>query len=518
MSDGPLFSIVTPVYNTPLDVLGEMIDSVLNQGFPRWELILVDDLSPDEAVRERLAAAQKADSRIRVINRPVNGGISAASNDGIAAATAEFLVLLDHDDLLAHGALALVAEALEQYPDIDYLYTDEDKIDMDGERYDEFRKPDWSPERLRGQMYCGHLSVLRLNLVREVGGFDAEYDGSQDHDLVLKVTEKARRVHHIPEVLYHWRALPASTASSGDAKPYTWDAGVRAVQAHVDRVGIKATVTHGTWFGTYAINREFDPSTTVSVVIPTRGGSGTVKGEPRVFIVEAVRSLLEKTSHEALEIVVVSDAETPADVLDELRVIAGDRLRIVEYTKEFNYSEKCNLGVLASTGEIIVLLNDDVEVIGDRFIEELCAPLAQQDVGMTGAYLVYEDGRIQHAGHRYAERGFKHAYSENRLGDPGPFCALMVDREVSGLTAACVAIRRDTYRQVGGLSERLPLNFNDVDLSMKLRRSGYRLVWANRVQLFHFESQTRVPVVHEWELDLVRARWGIAQVDGYIYE
>lgn len=518
MSERPLFSIVTPVYNTPLDALGEMIDSVVRQGFPDWELILVDDLSPDQRVRDSLAAAGERDGRIRVIYRDTNGGISNASNDGIAAARGEFLVLLDHDDLLAHGALNTISRAIADHPDTDYLYSDEDKIDSEGDYYEPFRKPDWSPERLRGQMYCGHLSVLRLALVRDVGGFDSAYDGSQDHDLVLKVTEKARRVHHIPEILYHWRALPTSTASSGDAKPYTWDAGVRAVQAHVDRVGISATVTRGTWFGTYAINRTFDPTIRVSVIIPTRGGAGTVAGVSRVFVVDAVRSLLAKTSHDKLEIVVVSDAETPPEVIDELRALAGDKLVVVDYSKEFNYSEKCNLGFLASTGDIVVMLNDDVEVIADNIIEELCAPLAQHDVGMTGAYLVYENGLVQHAGHRYAERGFKHAFSDYSFGEPGPFCALMVDREVSGLTAACVAMRRETYSEVGGLSEQLPLNFNDVDLSMKVRTAGYRLVWLNRAQLFHFESQTRVPVVHEWELDLVRARWGIKRTDAYATE
>jgi glycosyltransferase involved in cell wall biosynthesis len=514
----PFFSIVTPVYNTPLDVLAATIQSVTSQAWPSWELLLIDDVSPDSAVRDALAEAASHDSRIRVILREENGGISAASNDGIAAAEGEFMVLLDHDDLLAHGALAQVAGVLQKNPEVDYLYTDEDKIDEDGKRYDEFRKPDWSPERFRAQMYCGHLSVLRLALVREVGGFDSRYDGSQDHDLVLKVTEKARQVYHLPEVLYHWRAIATSTASSGNAKPYTWDAGVRAVQAHVDRVGIDATVTKGSWFGTYAIKRTFDPSHRVSVIIPTRGTGGFVHGESRVFLIEAVRSLLAHTEHKNLEIVVVADAETPQAVLDELAEVAGETLLLVPYTKPFNYSEKCNLGFLASTGDIVVLLNDDVEVIGDNFIEELCAPLAQDNVGMTGAYLVYENGSVQHAGHRYGERGYKHAFSDNNFGDPGPFCALMVDREVSGLTAACVALRREVYQEVGGLSEQLPLNFNDVDLSLKIRSAGYWLVWLNRVQLFHYESKTRVAIVHQWEVDIMRARWGVAERDSFAHE
>jgi glycosyltransferase involved in cell wall biosynthesis len=509
----PLFSIVTPVYDTDTTVLAETIQSVVDQPWKSWELILVDDKSPDARVREYLATV--TDPRIVVIERPVNGGISEASNDGIAAARGEFLVLLDHDDLLGEDALGVVARALAEDPEIDYLYTDEDKIDEDGVRFDPFLKPDWSPERLRAQMYTSHLSVMRLSIARSVGGFDSSCDGSQDHDLVLKVTEQARTVHHVPEILYHWRALPQSTASSGDAKPYTWDAGLRAVGRHVERIGLDASVERGPWFGTYAVHRRLSPDIAVSVVIPTRGSSGTVGGETRVFVVEAVRSLLEST-HPRLEIVVVADESTPEEVLARLRSLAGDRLVVVPFTGEFNFSRKCNAGVLASSGDYVVLLNDDVEVIAPELIEELCAPLMQADVGMTGAYLVYEDGRVQHAGHVYADRGYKHAFSENRLGDPGLFCALMVDREVSGLTAACVALRRDVYERVGGLSEELAVNFNDVDLSLKLRGAGYRLVWLNRAQLHHFESQSRVADVKQWELDRIRARWGIPVRDPYL--
>jgi glycosyltransferase involved in cell wall biosynthesis len=510
----PYFSIVTPVYDTAIDVLTETIASVVEQPWRSWELILVDDKSPDERVREYLATI--TDPRIVVIERKNNGGISAASNDGIAAARGEFLVLLDHDDLLGRDALGIVARVLERNTDVDYLYTDEDKIDGDGVRFDPFLKPDWSPERLRAQMYTSHLSVMRLSIARAVGGFDSSCDGSQDHDLVLKVTERARRVYHVPEILYHWRALPQSTASSGDAKPYTWDAGKRAVGNHVARIGLDATVDRGPWFGTYAVHRRLSPERSVSVVIPTRGSSGTVGGVERVFVVEAVRSLLASTRHPLLEIVVVADDDTPPAVIDTLRDIAGDRLLVVPYSEPFSFSRKCNVGVLASSGEYVVLLNDDVEVIAENIVEELCAPLAQDDVGMTGAYLVYENGAVQHAGHLYANRGYSHAFSENRLGDPGLFCALMVDREVSGLTAACVALRRDVYERVGGLSEQLAVNFNDVDLSFKLRGAGYRLVWLNRATLYHFESQSREPRVEQWEIDRIRARWGVPVRDAYL--
>lgn len=518
MTSAPLFSIVSPIYDTPLDVLGEMIHSVTSQGFPHWELILVDDVSPDQRVRDVLAEAAAADPRVRVILRETNGGISAASNDGLAAATGTYLALLDHDDLLVHGALAKIAAVLIESPEIDYLYTDEDKIDKDNHLYDRFDKPDWSPERLRAHMYTGHLSVFRLSLVRDVGGFDSEFDGSQDHDLVLKVTERAAVIHHLPEVLYHWRALPKSTASSGNAKPYTWDAGLAAVTAHVKRIGLDAVVEQGPWFGIYATHRQFDENLTVSVIIPTRGGRGVIGSRERVYVVEAVRSLVSHAGHDRYEIVVVADEVTPEAVLDELRDIAGTRLVIVPYAKEFNYSEKCNLGFLHSTGDIIVMLNDDIEVITENFIPELCAPLAEADVGMTGAYLIYENGWVQHAGHRYARRHFMHAFSNNKLGDTGPFCALLVDREVSGLTAACVALRREVYEEVGGLSQQLPVNFNDVDLSLKLRSAGYRLLWLNRVKLYHYESKTRVAVVHQFEVDRLRARWGVPDRDAFSHE
>ena len=515
MADRPFFSIVTPVYNVALAILAETIHSVTAQAFEDWELILVDDHSAGTEIRDYLLQEARRDPRIVVMLRPINGGISLASNDGLVAARGNFLVLLDHDDLLAHGALAKVAAVLEGDPDIDYLYSDEDKIDMFGNHSQVFPKPDWSPERLRSQMYCAHLSVIRLDLAREVKGFDPAFDGSQDHDFILKVTERARKIHHLAEVLYHWRVTPESTASSGQAKPYAWDAGLRAVRAHLTRLGIDATVEHGTWFGTYAVYRRLNPQTRVSIIIPTRGAVGMVGGAERVFVVEAIRSVLAKTSHPTLEFVVVADAATPDAVLAEIHDLVGEQLVVVIYDRSFNFSEKCNLGFLASSGDIVVMLNDDVEVDSDNFLEELCGPLAEESVGMTGAYLLYENDTVQHAGHSYTERGYKHVYRGFARDDPGPFAALAVDREVAGLTAACVAIRRNVFAEVGGFSQSLPINFNDVDLSLKLRSAHYRLLWLNRVRLYHFESQSRVAEVHEWEVDRLRARWGTPVRDPY---
>lgn len=507
----PLFSLVTPVYDTPADVLQETIQSVLDQTFTDWEWLLVDDCSPSAATRAVLE--QITDPRIKVQYRSENGGIVAASNDAVDAATAPYLALLDHDDLLTPDALAEMAAALEANPEADYLYSDEDKVDANGRIFGAFIKPDWSPERFRHQMYTCHFSVLSTALVREVGGFRPGYDGSQDHDLVLRVTEKARQIVHLPTILYHWRIIPGSAAGDPEAKPYAWTAGLKAVQDHLDRCDLPATADYGLRPGTYRVTRKPEALPTASLIFPTRGDSGFVWGERRVFIVEAVRSALAKTSLDP-EVVVVYDEPTPDSVLEELREIAGDRLVLVPFLEPFNFSLKCNLGFTQSTGEAIVLMNDDLEAISDGWLEELLGPLTEPDVGMTGAKLLFPDGTYQHGGHQYAG-SYHHAYY-GRLHDPDfDFCGMIINREVAGVTGACAALRREVFEEVGGLCNSLPGNFNDVDLCYKVRHQGYRIVWVANCELYHFESQTRVPTVHQWESAHCLRRWG-HPVDPYM--
>ncbi len=516
MAERPLFSIVVPVFNTDPAMLRAAVDSVQRQTFESWELILADDASDREGFGELLAELEAADERVRVVRRTENGGISRASNDALAVARGEFVALLDHDDLLAAEALRAVADAIAADGTIDYVYTDEEKVDEGGRLFDAFAKPDWSPERLRGQMYLGHLSVMRRSIVDEVGGFRPEFDGSQDHDLALRVTERARTVHHIPELLYRWRAHSQSTASTAAAKPYTWDAGVRAVQEHLDRVGVRAVARRAGWPNCISVERTLDPATSISVVIPTRGSSGSVLGARRVFVIEAVRSILAHVHHDALEIVVVYDTDgTPEDVVRRLRELSP-RVRLVPYEHPFNFSEKCNIGVAQATGDVIVLCNDDIQVLTDDTVAALVAPLEEPGIGMVGAYLLYDDGHVQHAGHQYSEGGFRHALTGFRDGDPGPSAALMIDREVSGVTAALAAIRRSDYIAVGGMCEDLPVNFNDVDLSLKVRAEGFRIVWAHRARAYHFESRTRDRSVDPDEVRVLRRRWGRPQVDPYV--
>ncbi len=364
-------------------------------------------------------------------------------------------------------------------------------------------------------MYTSHLSVIRTSVVREVGAFRDGYDGSQDHDLALRVGEVARRVVHIPEVLYHWRAVAGSASAAMDAKPYATLAGQRAVQDHLDRTGVAARVDQGAEPGRYVLERELDPAVSVSVVIPTLGQSDVVFGRRRVLVVEAVRSLLAHTDHEDVEIVVVHDAPTPPDVLEALREVAGHRLVLVPYAKAFNFSEKMNLGVVSSTGERLVLLNDDVEVISERWLENLVAPLDDPGVGMTGAKLYFSDSTVQHACHAYWGTHYRHPFRFWTREESGPFGELVVNREVSGVTAACAAMTRETYLSVGGFTETLPSNFNDVDLCYKVRHIGRSIVWIANCELFHFESRTREGRAEAWERYAVVRRWGIPEEDPF---
>jgi glycosyltransferase involved in cell wall biosynthesis len=514
-TEHPLFTVVTPVYNPPVEALTAAIDSVLRQTFGGWELILVDDCSPDPAVRETLRAYAARDARIRVIERSENGHIVKASNDGVAAARGQFIALLDHDDMLTPEALSRNAAVISRDERVDYLYSDEDKIDANGRHYDRFDKPDWSPERLRTHNYCCHLSVMRTELVREVGAFREGYDGSQDHDLILRVTERARRIHHIPAVLYHWRVVPGSAAGDAEAKPYAAEAGRRAVQDHLERVGVDATVELGS-YGLYRVRRTLPAERRVSIVIPTLGSSTMVWGRSRVLVVEAVRSALARTRHEDLEVVVVYDEPTPRSVLEELSAIAGDRLVLVPFKEKFNYSRKVNFGVLASTGDRIIVLNDDVEVRSDDWIEELLGPLEEPDVGMTGAKLYFSSTAIQHAGLAFLRGGYQHPFHKMPSDNPGPFAGLFATREVSGVTGACVGMRRDTFFDVGGLTEGLPESFNDVDFCYKVLRLGYRLLFMAHCELFHFESQTREPTAKPADVRYMRRRWGIPDRDPYM--
>lgn len=507
----PLISIITPVYDTPERVLRAMVDSVRSQSFTDWELCLVDDCSPSERPRQVLAEYAQQDPRIRVTRRQENGGIVAASNDALAMATGEFVSFLDHDDELYAGALERTVEALRSAPDVDYVYTDEDKLDEDGNRASPFLKPDWSPERFRYQMYSCHFATMRRSLVEEVGGFRPDFEGSQDFDLVFRVTERARRVVHVPEVLYGWRIIAGSAAGDVNAKPYAWLAGQRAIQSHCDRVGFEAEVVHDmAQPGWYRLAPRLSESPRVSIVIPTNGNSAVLHGRRVDLVTNCVRSIVERTTYDDYELIVVADSVVGPGALDELRRIAGRRLTVVPFDKPFNFSEKVNLGVVRSSGDHVVLLNDDTEVISPEWIESLLMYSRFDGIGAVGPKLLFEDGRIQHAGIALCatESGPVHLYRGFAGDHPGYFSALRVSMNLLAVTGACLMTPREVFDEVGGFSERFPRSYNDIDYCLKVREAGLRVAYDPEVELYHFESLSRDPAVAPSELEEFRRRWG----------
>ncbi len=505
----PRFSVITPVYETPLDVLAAMLDSVRGQSFADWELCLVDDLSPSPDVQAMLDRAVAEDPRIRLTRRAENGGIVAASNDSLAMARGEFVALLDHDDTLHPDALAFVHEALRDAPEADYAYTDEDKIDRAGHHSGPFFKPDWSPERMRTQMYSCHLSVFRRSLVTEVGGFDPAFEGSQDWDLVLRATERARQVVHVPRVLYHWRMLETSAAGGGEAaKPYAFEAGTRAIQAHCERIGLAATAERDLGApGVYHLRPALRDQPLVSIVIPTAGRERDIRFEPVTLIAHCVRSIVADSTYENYEIVPVVDPDIDPRLLEELRAVAGERLRPVIFEDDFNFSAKVNLGAVHGRGEHVLLLNDDIEVATPDWIERMVMYSSLPEIGAVGGRLRLQDGRLQHVGVRFEHGLPGHPYHLFSGDFNGYGNSVLVAQNCLAVTGACLMTRRDVFESVGGFTDTLPLNYNDVDYCLKLRDRDLRTVYDPDLELVHFESSSRSTEVEDWEKDLLRARW-----------
>ncbi len=502
----PLFSLIVPVYKPVIAELRECIESVLAQSYTRWQLCLaLDGPQPPE-----VAACIESyhDERLTMFRRPENGGIAAASQDALDTAVGDFIGLLDNDDTLAPWALERMAQEIAAHDDVDFLYSDEDKLDENGRRVDHFPKPGWAPERLRSHMYTGHFTVYRTEVARRVGGFRPGYDGSQDHDLALRVGEVARRVVHIPEVLYHWRMSINSAAASPDAKPWAYEAGLRAIQSHLDRVGIDAEASRIDGYPGYLkYEPRSAPDTTVSIVIVTGGHHRVIRGRSERLVDHAIRSIVERSTFADFEIVVVLDRHSDASLGDELAAI-DERVRIVQDRSDFNYSSANNLGASWARNELLLFLNDDTEVITENWLERLAMFALLKGVGAVGCRLDFEDGRIQHAGvlgrtvPQHRARGAMHPYY-------GLIGGLQVTtHNVSIVTGACLMVRRDHFFDVGGFAEDLPLSYNDVDLCYRLLHAGYRNVLDMHTRLFHFESSSRQPAIHAGELETLTARWG----------
>jgi len=507
---GPRFSIVTPVYDPPADVLREMIESMLAQSFTDWEFVLVDDCSPSDHVARVLREYAAADSRVIVIEREVNGGIVAASNDGLAVASGEFVGLLDHDDTLAIDALRLVDMYAIEHPEMDYCYSDEDLIDVAGQYVGPFYKPDWSPERLRGQNYCTHFSVFRATLLEQIGGFRPGFDGSQDYDVILRATEQAREIVHIPFVLYHWRQIATSVAS-GDltVKPYAYDAGRLAVQEHCERIGLDAEVELGAFPGNYRTRRRVPADATVSVVIATQGASERVWGVERLHVVATIQSVLARTSRPvtSLGFVVVADAATTEHTIDSIgRAVGEHDLQLVVAPPTTGRNTMVDMGVLAATGEFVLLLHDDIEVITDDFVDELLGYAIDPSIGAVGCRSLFADGRIRHGGyvHNTNPHEIMQGFAADTLGHRG---MMTVPREVASVSDACLLMRRDVFVDVGGLSQALTDDYGDVDLGLKLRSRDLDRIWTPHVSVYDFGAIVD-PTEPSADRRLLERRWG----------
>lgn len=500
------FSIITPVFDPPREAFEKCVDSVLHQTLTNWQWCLVDDRSSQRWVRQRLLDLQALDPRIQVHFRDTNGGIVAASNDALSLASGKFVAFLDHDDALHPAALEKVHQVLLTNDDIDFVYTDEDKVGPDGNFYDRFDKPKWSPERFLAQNYCSHLSVIRKSLVDEVGRFRDGFDGSQDYDLMLRTTEKARKIAHIPEVLYHWRAISGSTAHAQGEKPYAYAAAISAVNSALERRGISATVSMTDPWPYQRVLRSLAYEPKISIIIPTCGTYKTVFGIETCLIINSVESILAKSAYKNFEILVIIDDSTPNAVWAGLRAIADNRLLLVRYEKPFNFASKCNLGAVMATGEYLLMLNDDTEISDEQWLHILAGYLEELDVAMVGPMLLLEDGRIQSAGHANnpSPHNFRTGLSVN---SPGEFGLLIVARECSGITGACALIRKSVYNEVGGMSPMFPLAFNDVDLGFKILQAGYRIIWTPHTRVYHFETASRPKGVEQQEVEALLERW-----------
>ncbi|AKX86556.1 glycosyltransferase family 2 protein [Enterococcus durans] len=485
----PLISIAMPVYNVEIKWLEKCIDSVINQTYDNWELCISDDASTAPKIKKCLEAYEKKEPRIKVVFRKENGHISLATNSALEIATGEFIALLDNDDELPPHALFEVVKVLNERPELDVIYSDEDKIDAEGNRFDPHFKADWSPDTLMGNNYISHLGVYRSSIVKSLGGFRKGYEGSQDYDLVLRVTEQIPEDHiyHIDKVLYHWRTIPGSTASSGEAKSYIYDSGVKALTDALNRRGIKGTVRPGLISGFYEVTYEVLQEELVSVIIPTKNGYDDLK--------LCVDSIIEKTSYPNYEIIIADNGSTDPkmqELFAEYKKQLDERFIVELIDIPFNYSRINNLATEKASGKYLLFLNNDTEVIEPNWMTTMVSYAQFDRIGCVGAKLYYPDDTTQHAGVLVGIGGVAgHALNNYDRTHCGYFGRLVIDVNYLAVTAACMMVKAADFKAVNGFDETLEVAFNDVDLCLKIYELGRYNVYAHQVELYHFESKSR---------------------------
>ncbi len=512
-NDRPLISILMPTYNAPEKYLRLAIESVQSQIYENWELCIADDCSSDANIRSILKAYASRDARLKVCFREKNGHISAATNSALELATGSYIGLLDHDDELHPLALYCIAKAIKANPDVALIYTDEDKISEEGTRSDPYFKCSFNYDLMLGQNMICHFGVYQTKLVRQLGGMREGFEGSQDYDLALRVLDHAgkNRIIHVPRILYHWRLHPLSTSAGHDAKPYAQTAAMRAINAHLERIGVCAEVrpapnADGFNQVCYALPANLP---VVEIIIPTRDAASLVR--------QCISSVFEKTDYKNFKITVIDNGSTEAETFELFSQLKKDsRIRIVRDEAPFNYSALNNRIGLASTADFICLMNNDIEVICEGWLSEMLSLAIQAKVGCVGAKLLYPDDTLQHGGVIIGVGGVAgHSHKRLLSTHPGYFSRVSLRSTMSAVTAACLLVRQSIFKEVGGLDEQLEVAFNDVDFCLRIGSLGYRNIWTPYAELYHHESATRgyedsPEKIDRFnrEVEYVKSRWG----------
>lgn len=530
LSSQPLISILVPVYNPDIEFLKTCIDSVLAQTYQKWELCLADDASPNEEVRRLIKEYANKDKRIKYVFRKHNGHICKATNSALDLATGEYIALLDDDDYLWPNALYEAAKAISNDPEIEFLYSDEDKIDTTGRHHENpFFKPGWSPEYLRSVNYITHFSVLRRQLVKKIGGLRVGYEGAQDWDLFLRVSRETDKVVHIPKILYSWRKSDTSTASTPGAKEYAYINQKKALADDVKDRGLIANIDWQIPLSMWRVNYVLPSEPLVSIIIPTKN--------QLMYISQCLESVITKTVYGNYEIVIVDTGSTEQRVWELYEQYqARTDLKVVKWTREFNFSGACNFGVSKARGQYLLFLNNDTELISPNWLGDMVGYASQRDIGAVGCKLYYPTGQLQHGGIILGVGGqggtpgiaghFFPAFRENPPQDPGQLLYDGGTRNFAAVTAACLMVSREKYDKVKGFDTKFKIAFNDVDFCLKLLKSNYRNVYLPHVELYHHESisigrlgsKVRDPKLFAKEIAMMLSKWGnIIENDPYYH-
>lgn len=481
----PKISIIVPTFNTPKQFLVDMIESVTNQTYTNWELCLADGGSINEEVREIITGYAKHNESIKYTFLQKNLGIVGNTNKAAELATGDYIALLDHDDTLAPYALFEGVKVINENDNVDFIYSDEDKMTEDGTlRFDPHFKPNWSPDTLRSYNYITHFTTMSMSLFNSVGRFIEGYDGSQDYDLILRATEQANKIVHIPKVLYHWRASANSTSDNPTAKMYAFDSAKKALGSHMARIGVKGKVEDGLFLSSYKLTYKYDNYPMVSIVIPNKDHSEDLR--------RCIDSITNKTDYKNYEIIIVENGSSNKETFDLYKSYETyANIRITKYDKSFSFYAINNYAVQQARGEMLLFLASDTQVINRDWMERMLEHAVRKEVGAVGAKLYYTDNTIQHAGLITGGLGIV-KYSQRYFSRDsfGYFGRLAIVQNLSAVTANCIMVRKDVFNEVGGFGEENDTILNDVDFCMKIRKSSYLIVWTNYAELYHYEPKS----------------------------